>query len=353
MADSSEEKTEEPTQKKRDDSREEGQVAFSKELNSAALLGAYLLLFYFTAESSKKHFIELFRYFFQNINSQKFTVPFIQGLFELVLTKMGYVILPIFAVAIFLGIFISVIQVGVKASLKPITPKLEKLDPIKGFGRFFSKQAFSELLKSVFKIGVFSYLGYKTFLDSMQLFLNLPSTGVSTLLDNTFSVIGLFSFRVFLAILTMAIFDFAFQKWDMEQKLKMSKQDIKEEMKQSEGDPQLKAKIREIQKQMSQARLMQEVPHADVIVNNPTHFAIALKYDRATMEAPEIVAKGMDFLALRIMEIAKDNDIPVYRNPTIARGMYYQVEIGEAVPEEFFKAVAEILAFVYRLKKKK
>jgi len=171
-------------------------------------------------------------------------------------------------------------------------------------------------------------------------------------MSNATSIVGDFVFRLFLAFLILAIFDYIFQRWDLEQKLKMSKQEMKEEHKQTEGDPTLKARIRQIQQQLSQARMMQEVPAADVVISNPTHFAIALKYDREYMSAPQVVAKGMDYMALRIIQIAGENNVIVYQNPGVARALFFQVEIGEDLPEEFYKAIAEILAFVYKTQKR-
>jgi flagellar biosynthetic protein FlhB len=150
----------------------------------------------------------------------------------------------------------------------------------------------------------------------------------------------------------LALFDFLFQRWQLEQKLKMTRQELKEELKQTEGDPQMRARIRQMQREMSRARMMQNVPKADVIVTNPTHFAVALQYDRETMTAPRMLAKGVDFLAMRIREIGAENGVTMVENPFVARELFYNVDIGQQIPERFFRAVAEILAYVYRLKKR-
>ena len=348
----SEEKTEAPSQKKRDDARKEGQVAFSKELSSVALLGSFLLLVYFSGGIMLKSFVDTFKYSFQNLEFSEFTVPLLEDLFDQFFRNSSVTVIPFLAVALIIGILASAGQVGIQFTLKPLQPSFSKISPIKGLGRIFSKQSLGELFKSVFKMGVMIYIGYFTFVDNLDSINNLTAVDPKLLMETSAIIIGEFVLRLFFALLIMSIFDYMFQIWDLEQKLKMSKQELKDEFKQTEGDPALKAKIRSIQQQMSQARMMQEVPEADVVVSNPTHFAVAMKYDRESMHAPKVIAKGVDYIALRMMEIAKENDVSVYQNPTVARALYFQVEIGDDIPEEFYKAVAEILAFVYKTKRK-
>ena len=354
MAESTtDEKTEAPSQKRRDDARKEGQVAFSREVSAVALLGSYLLIFYFLGPMMIDSFGDAFRNAFLNLDLSELSLPLLVEISNGYLRDTIVVVIPFFAAAIVVGIMASVVQVGFNLTGKPLIPKLEKLSPLKGLGRIFSKQAFSEFLKSMFKMSVIGYIGYYTFDTSMEQIIILIDTDSRALLQNSGSIIGSFVFRLFLAFIILAIFDYVFQRWDLEQKLKMSKQEVKEEHKKTEGDPTLKAKIRQIQQQLSQARMMQDVPESDVVVSNPTHFAIALKYDREYMQAPEIIAKGMDYVALRIIEIATENEVVVYHHPGVARALYFQAEIGDTVPEEFYKAVAEILAFVYKTKKKR
>ncbi len=350
---STEEKTESPSQKRRDDARKEGQVAFSREVSAVALLGSYLLIFYFLGPMMIDSFGDAFRHSFINLSMSELTLPLIKEIANGFLRDTVVVVVPFFIAAIVVGIMASVVQVGFNITGKPLMPKLEKLSPLKGFGRIFSKQSISELLKSLFKMGVIGYIGYYTFETSMEQIINLIDIDSRILFSGLGSILGNFVFRLFLAFVILAIFDYMFQRWDLEQKLKMTKQEVKEEHKQTEGDPALKARIRQVQQQLSQARMMQEVPDSDVVISNPTHFAIALKYDREAMQAPRIVAKGIDYIALRIIEIAGENDVIVYHHPGVARAMYFQAEIGDSVPEEFYKAVAEILAFVYKAQKKK
>jgi flagellar biosynthetic protein FlhB len=354
MAESlTQEKSEAPSQKRREDARKEGQVAFSREFSAAALLGSFLLVFYFLGPMMIEAFGDSFRQSFTNLSQSELSLPLLVELSEGYMKDSVIVVVPFFATAIVVGILASVVQVGFNITGKPLIPKLEKLNPLKGLGRIFSKQAFSELIKSIFKMGVIGYIGYYTFVTSTQEIINLIDTDSRYLLMNAGSIIGSFVFRLFLAFVILAIFDYLFQRWNLEEMLKMSKQELKEEHKQTEGDPALKARIRQVQQQLSQARMMQEVPGSDVVISNPTHFAIALKYDREYMQAPQVVAKGMDYVALRIIEIAGENNVMVYHHPGVARALYFQTELGDAVPEEFYKAVAEILAFVYKAQKKK
>lgn len=350
---STEEKTESPTQKKRDDARKEGQVAFSREVSAVALLGSFLLIFYFLGSMMITAFSDAFRNAFINFQTSELTIPLLEKITNSYMTDTVVIVVPFFAAAIVVGIMASIAQVGFNLTGKPLIPKLEKLSPLKGMGRIFSKQALSELLKSLFKLSVIGYIGYYTFTSSAEQIVNLIDTDSRNLFFPAGEIIGSFVFRLFLAFVILAILDYMFQRWDLEQKLKMTKQEVKEEHKQTEGDPTIKARIRQVQKQLSQARMMQDVPNSDVVVSNPTHFAIALQYDREYMRAPRVIAKGMDYVALRIIEIAGENDVMVYQHPGVARSLYFQVEIGDEVPEEFYKAVAEILAFVYKTQKKK
>jgi len=354
MAEStSDEKTESPTQKKRDDARKEGQVAFSKEVSAVALLGAFLILFYLMGSNILQSFRDTFVFAFTNLDIGELSITLLSDFTLSLISDSMFVIMPFFLLAVVVGLLASVAQVGLHFSLKPIKPGLEKLSPLKGIGRIFSKQAFSEFLKSIFKMGVIGYIGYYTFSHNMGQIIDLINTDSRNLIEQSTNIIGDFIFRVFLAFIIMAVFDYLFQRWDLEQKIRMTKQEIKEEHKQTEGDPILKSRIRQIQQELSKARMMQEVPGSDVVISNPTHFAIALKYDREYMKAPQVIAKGMDHLALRIIEVAGENSVVVYQNPGVARALYFQVEIGDDVPEEFYKAIAEILAFVYKAKKRK
>ena len=205
-------------------------------------------------------------------------------------------------------------------------------------------------MKSLFKMGVIGYITYYSYQEKIEPMLQLSALSMESIFTFNFSLMGTLFGRVALALVILAVFDYLYQRWSMEQRIKMTKQEVRDELKQTEGDPQLRARVRQVQRDISRARMMQNVPKADVIVTNPTHYAVALMYDREVMAAPRLVAKGVGFIAQRIKEVAVENDVPVVENPPVARELYAQVEIGAAVPERFFKIVAEILAYVYRLK---
>lgn len=347
------EKTEAPTERKREKAREEGQVAFSKELPSAALLGAATLTLMMMGRSlltaSQSMFADIFR---EPIRSE------LNGnvLYDLLYTALSTILWPLVPLAILLlliGMFSSILQVGLRFTLKPLVPKFSKLSPLQGIKRIFGTQGLVELLKSLAKLILIGFIGFVTFEQEMAQINSLSIHTPEQIIFYNFSVIVEVTGRMVLALIALAIFDFIYQRWHFEQQLKMTKQEVKEESKQSEGDPMLKSRIRQIQREMSNARMMQEVPKADAIVVNPTHYAVALKYDRETMNAPQVVAKGVDYMALRIKKVAGEHRVPVLERPQLARDLYAGVEIGQVIPERFFKAVAEILAYVYRLRKNK
>lgn len=345
------EKTEAPSDRRRDEARDEGQVAFSKEVPSAALLGGVTLVLLATSPMILDAIRELFQTYLGNlVLSEDLSITSLNRLFRSVASTMIPALIPIGIVVIIVGIFASVLQVGIKVTPKAIMPKFSKLSPLNGIKRLFSLQALADFLKSMFKLVVIGYIGIVTFQDEIT---NLTGLSVSTkdqIIQYNFSAIANITGKIVLALIVLAVFDFFYQRWDLEQKLKMTKQEVKEENKHTEGDPQLKARIRQVQREMSRARMMQEVPKADAIVVNPTHYAVAIRYDREIMEAPQITAKGIDFIALRMKTIARENNVPVIERPPLARDLYANVEIGQAIPERFYKAVAEILAYVYRLK---
>ncbi|MFZ8894660.1 MAG: flagellar biosynthesis protein FlhB [bacterium] len=347
------EKTEAPTERKREKAREDGQVASSKELPSAALLAAATLSFMVMGQNiltaAQSMFADIMR---EPIRSDMNA----NVLYDLMATSVSKILIPFIPFAILLvvvAIFSSILQVGVRFTLKPIAPKFSKLSPFQGLKRIFGTQGLMELLKSLAKLLLIGFIGFITFEEEMGRINALALITPAQIVFYNFSVIIEVTGRMVLALIAIAIFDFMYQRWHFEQQLKMTKQEVKDEAKQSEGDPQLKARIRQIQREMSNARMMQEVPKADAIVVNPTHYAVALKYDRESMNAPQVVAKGVDYMALRIRKVADQNDVPILERPQLARDLYAGVEIGQVIPERFFKAVAEILAYVYRLQRKK
>lgn len=348
--DTGQERTEEATLKRRLDFREKGQVAQSKEVATAALLTAALLLWSFYAsqfwDKLKHTYIDLLK-LMAVFNPTPLEVA---NLFWGLGTFMAKLLWPVFLLTMVVGFFSSFLQVGPLFSTKVFKPELSKFNIIKGMAKFVSKRSAVELVKSMAKILLIVFVAYRTIANQFNEILMLSLLD----LNQTLIFLGKVAFLVLGKtcgiMIALAVIDFAFSRYEMEQKMKMTKQEVKEEFKETEGDPQLKARVRSVQQEMARKRMMAEVPSADVIVTNPTHLSIAISYQRETMVAPKIIAKGADHLAFRIREIAREHKIPIIENKPVARALYKQ-EVGEEVPEEMFTAVAELLAYVYSLKK--
>jgi len=270
---------------------------------------------------------------------------------ELVMSFM-VIVLPMMASVLVVAVLSNVMQVGILFSWKAMAPKFSKLNPLKGLERLFSKQSFMELFKSLAKLVIVGTIAYWTVKGEMDRFITLGDLEVSGIGLYILKVMLKIFFRVSIAMIILAVIDYAFQKWQYMEKLKMTKQEVKEEHKQTEGDPAVKSRIRKVQHEVARRRMMQEVPNADVVVTNPIHLAVAIKYDRLGMGAPQVVAKGAELIADRIKALAKENDVPVVENKLLARDLYKNVEIGEEIPSVFYQAVAEVLAYVYKLKGK-
>ena len=347
---SGQERTEDATDKRRKDFREKGQVAQSKEVGTAALLTASLFLWVFYAHPFWLELEQMYSYLFRMLSHFEATSLSVMDLAWDLGLLLGKLLWPIFLLTLVVGFLASFAQVGPLFSTKVFQPDINKFNPITGMAKFVSKRSAVELLKSLAKISLIAFVAYKTVAAEFDGALSL------TLLDVRQSLIFLaqVAFLVFAKscgiIIVLAIIDYAFVKYEMEEKMKMTKQEIKEEHKDVEGNPQLKARVRSMQAQMARKRMMSEVPKADVIVTNPTHLSIALAYRRDEMDAPQIVAKGADHMAFRIREIAREHNVPMVENKPVARGLY-QYEVGDQVPEDMFTAIAEILAYVYGLKK--
>ncbi|MCD4688033.1 MAG: flagellar biosynthesis protein FlhB [Desulfuromonadaceae bacterium] len=346
--DSSGERTEQATDKRRTEFRNKGQVAQSKEIQTAAMMATTLLLWFFYAPLFWNKLAVSLAGTWKICASFEVTPNSIVNLFALVLQQGGLLLAPPFLLVIVVGFFSSVLQIGWLFTGKPLQPDFSKMNPIAGVARFVSKKSLVEIVKSMAKILLIGAVAYKVVFDEFDQALLLIDMDVV----DTVRFLGRVATNVLIKscgiLILLGLFDFLFVRWEMEQKMKMTKQEQKEEFKEAEGDPYIKGRIRALQQEMSRRRMMAEVPKANVIVTNPTHLSIALLYDRQTMDAPQVVAKGADHLAMRIREIATENRIPLVENIPIAR-VLYKVEIGQPIPEEMFKAVAEILAYVYGL----
>ena len=352
MADSSEEKTEAPSDKKRQDAREKGDVAKSTEINSVVVLLAGILLLKWMGpwivDELGKCIVEFFELCADTSMSQARFLMITYKSLEII----GKITLPIAGSIMILGVIANIAQVGFLFTLKPIIPNFDKIDPIKGFGRLFSMRSIVETLKSILKLTIIGAVAYITLKNEFGKMLILSNASVGTIWMFTVGVAFKVILRISLVLVVIALLDLFYQRFDHEKQLRMSKQEVKEEHKSMDGDPQVKSRIRALQREMARRRMMEEVPKATVVVTNPTHLAIALRYEPSEGDAPIVVAKGKLVIAQRIKELAYENNIPVIEDKPLARAMFDKVEIGFPIPLEFFTAVAEILAYVFKLKNK-
>lgn len=349
------EKTEKPTAKKIKDSRKEGQVAKSKEISVAASLLAIFISMKITIGFIGERLLKGFSRYI-NLSSVYVNNPFDQvASHQIIVDTLTYIlitILPFLLVGLIVGFYSQKIQIKWMVTAKPLEPKFNKLNPISGFKRMFSKQSFFELFISIVKIVIITYMSISIIKDKLGLLRNLYDYNIKDCLVLLFDIIMELGFKISIAYFLLAVLDYYFQKWKHNEDLKMTKQEIKEEFKQQEGDPKVKSKQRQRMHLASRRRMMQSIPEADVVITNPTHFAVALKYDTSAYTAPFVVAKGADYLAFKIKEIAKDNLIEIIENKPLARMLYDTVEVGDEIPPELYKAVAEILATLSQIRDK-
>ena len=352
------EKTEPATQKKLDDARKEGQVAKSREVaNGMGLMALFLVLKIWTGNMGTS-FLETFDTIYNQIpqvaNLIGGTSP--ENTMVLLLrhgaTQLLLIILPILLIGFLVAFISDFWQVRWKPTSKPLQPKFSKLDPIKGFQKIFSANSLMELLKAFIKIIIIVYMAYGYIKDKQHYLYLLYDMEIMPALQLILQVVTDLGIRIAAVYLVFAFADYFYQKWKFSEDMKMTKQEVKEEYKNQEGDPQVKGKIRQKMQEVSRRRMMQALPQADVVITNPTHYAVAIKYDPAVSDAPVVIAKGQDYLAQKIKEIARENKVEIVENKPLARMLFANVEVGEAVPPEMYQAVAEVLAFVYHLKGK-
>ena len=341
-------KTEEPTSKKRSDAKQKGQVGRSTEMSTAFVLLIGFFVIKVLWEGIYTDIATYTTYVFSHLDQPTDTENVVR-IFIGIMELLARTALPIMLSIMFVGLAINLFQVGLTFSTEAIGFKLDKLNPINGFGRIFSKRSLIELLKSLLKIAIIGYFLYTYLVGQLLAMPQFIYYDLGTSLALISKIVFDMAFEVIGVIMILGFLDFGYQKWQTTQDLKMSKQEVKDEMKQTEGDPQIKGKIKQKQRQMAMSRMMQEVPKADVIVTNPTHFAVALQYHKG-MVAPLIVAKGQDLVAQKIKGIAREANVPIVENRPGARALYASADIGDTVPSELYQAVAEVLAYVYRLK---
>lgn len=346
------EKTEKPTPKKRREAREEGQILQSKEVNTVVILFSCFLglkLFgEFMSEHLKRFMVDIFA---EIINADIFLNPNnLMVNFLNILTVFIIISSPIIIVAFVSSLIINYFQVGFLFTSKTLKLKFNRLNPVEGFKKLFSKRALIELVKSILKVTLVGYFAVKYANSQITRVVEYSSMEPFESFINFSNLIYSFILRVLGILLILAIMDYFFQWREHEKNLMMSKQEIKEEYKQTEGDPFIKGKIREKQRRIAMSRMIQDIPKADVIITNPTHYAVAIKYDKDKFDAPYIIGKGVDIIAENIKKVAKESMIPIVENKPLARAIYDTIEIGEMITEDLYEAVAEVLAYVYSLK---
>lgn len=347
------EKTEKATPKKLRDARKKGQVVQSKDLNTAfGLLGVFVAM-----DILGSYFVDNIVAFYHHV---LFWEKDIDALYEMsnitillgeTLSFILQMAMPILLVSLVIGVGLSYLQIGVLFTTDTLKFKLEKINPIKGLKRLFSLRSIVELFKSIFKAGLLLYISanylVKRQYDLVAVMDLDPVTIGAVMWDITYAIV----LRCSLALIILAVLDYMYKKWQNGKDQMMSKQEIKEEYKQMEGDPLLKSKIKEKQRMMAMSRMMQDVPDADVVITNPTHFAVGIKYNKERSDAPYVIAKGQDLIAHNIKKIASENEVPIVENKPLARALYAEVDIGGFIPADMYEAVAEVLAYVYRQKK--
>jgi flagellar biosynthetic protein FlhB len=346
------EKTEKATPRKREEARKEGRVLKSNELNIGVLmisLFAVLGLSGGFITGQWRRLLEIFlggNYF----SPDRLTPALVGQMWFTALIGFSLAILPMAATAVLVGLVVNFAQVGFLFTAKPLMPKFSKINPIQGFKKIFSMRSIVELLKSLFKIAVIGFFVYQAYRNNFMIFSNLMGGELQDVAMAIFQMCFDLAIRAAIALVVLGLADYIYQWYDYEKNLRMSKHEVKQEYKQTEGDPLIKSKIRQKQREIAQSRMMSAVPQADVVITNPTHYAVALKYDEAVADAPVVLAKGQNLIAQRIKELAREHRVPVVENKPVAQALFLTAEVGQRIPAELFGAVAEILAYVFRLR---
>lgn len=344
------EKTEEATPRRRQEARKKGQVAKSVEINSAFVLIGGLLVLQLFGPGIYEQLLQLVRETLATLPRADLTMADTRQLGFTLGISFLKIMSPVFAAALMIGVVSNVAQMGFVFSFDQVKPKFSRMNPLQGFKRLLSKRSLVEVLKGVLKITVVSVLVYMVFQDKAALLLDLTRMGVLPAFG-VMAGIGLeLAFKAAAIIFVMAAGDFVFQRREFIKNLRMTRHEVKEEWKQAEGSPQLKARIRQVQRQMAASRMMHSVPQASVVITNPTHLAVALQYDSKTMRSPKVTAKGERLMAERIKEVAREHGVPIVENKPLAQALYKAVDIGMDIPGHLYQAVAEVLAYIYGLR---
>lgn len=344
------EKTEQPTGKKLGEARKKGQVPKSQEISSAFIILCAATVLLAAGPWVFRSLMELMQGVFQNLGSLKLQGETTRTFLAEIFVRFLIVMAPIFLSVAVVGIAANLIQVGFLFTLEPLSPKFSKFNPITGMKKFVSLRSLTELIKSLLKVTYIGGIAWLVLRSELDFLPSLIDMSVAQILG----FIGVVSLKVMffvsLAMMVLAAIDFTYQRWQHNKDLMMTKQEVKDEHKQAEGDPKVKSRIRQVQREMAARRMMAAIPEADVVITNPTHLAIVIKYDSKEMFSPQVVAKGAGLIAERIRTIAAENDVPVVENKPLAQALFKSTEVDDFVPAELYRAVAEVLAYVYRLR---
>lgn len=345
-------KTEPATPRRRDEARRRGQVVKSVELNSAFILLAVLLLIRYSGGTLFYHLKTHTTFIFQNLHTIEISFSNLQAYGIVTMVFTAKLLAPVLGLALAVGLVVNFFQAGFVLSGHPLIPDLNRINPFQGFTRLISTRAFVELIKSFLKIFIVGYASYSVIKAEMHNFIPMMDQGIfqsSAYVALLAYKIGL---RVTLILLFLALFDYGYQRFEFEKSIRMTRQEVKDEYKQMEGDPLLRSRIRQRMREIARRRMLADVPKADVVITNPVHVAVALTYDTETMKAPSLLAKGERLIAEKIKEIARENSIPIVENPPLAQSIFKSCEVGQEIPPDLYQAVAEILAYVYSLNRK-
>jgi flagellar biosynthetic protein FlhB len=346
------EKTEEATPKRREEARKKGQVFKSMELVGAVSLLATYFTLQFAGPFIGGRVFAFSRNLWEQGVTQDWSEAGVRMLMNNVYILVALVAAPVALAGAVAGVLGNVVQVGFLFTGEPLTPNFDRINPASGFKRVFSKRALVDMLKAILKILIIGWVAYKTVSDDLDAFPLLIGLEIPQMMEFLIDLISRLLLWVGVAMLVLAVADYMYQRWEYEESIKMTKQEVKEEWKQTEGNPEVRAKIKQRQRELARGRMMDDVKKADVVVTNPTHFAVALAYKPNSMAAPRVLAKGQGLIALRIRELAKASEVPVVENPPLARQLFKVADIGQEIPADLFQAVAEVLAYVFQLKQK-
>ncbi len=347
------EQTERATPKRRQEARERGQVPRSTDLAGAVIFLSVVLLLhaFFTPmidglqNSSSAYFSNVARH-------GDLTFASVSRLFIQASSGIGFVVLIVFAAALVAGIAANLLQFGFVFTAVPFKWNFSRLNPINGFKNIFSKRIAVNLGKQLLKLGAVAIIVYSTISANLGMFAQVGQSMPAGIINLTFDLIYGIAWKFGLLLVVVGLLDYAYERWQLEENLKMTKQEVKDEWRQSEGNPEAKAALKKRQREFARRRMMNAIPRATVVVTNPTHFAVALEWDEVEMDAPVVIAKGADLLAKRIREIAREHGVPIMENPPLARTLYDRVELDRPIPPNLYAAVAQVIAFVYKLKRK-